>query len=129
VGPMDQREWASERTANADTWGPRDSEREQGACAKETGADRSAPLGSGRERGSEGVNVAVADGWVPPVKRSGRSHGLPGQGRAAWAEISFSFSPNFEMLFFIFSLGNSNQIQIQTISNMCIKQKNNLGSA
>jgi hypothetical protein len=32
-----------------------------------------------------------------------------GLGWAAWAEFGFSFSPNFEMLFFLFSLGNSNQ--------------------
>jgi hypothetical protein len=50
-----------------------------------------------------------------------------------WAKIGFPFSLEFLKAFlFIFLYGiksNSNQIQIQTFSNMCIKQKNNLGSA
>jgi hypothetical protein len=52
---------------------------------------------------------------------------------ALWAKIGFSFSREFLNAFiFIFSMdfkSSLNQIQIQTISNMCIKQKNNLGSA
>jgi hypothetical protein len=53
-------------------------------------------------------------------------------GWASWAEFRFSFSPEFLKAFlFIFSMdlkSNSNPNQIQTISHMCIKQKNNLGS-
>jgi hypothetical protein len=52
-------------------------QREKGACTKETGVDRSAPLGSGRERGSECTDAAIADRWVPPVRQSGRA-------RMAW---------------------------------------------
>jgi hypothetical protein len=51
---------------------------------------------------------------------------------ACWAKLRFSIFLEFPVAFlFIFSRvskSNSNQIQIQTISNMCIKQKNNLGS-
>jgi hypothetical protein len=50
-----------------------------------------------------------------------------------WAKIGFSFSRDFlNVSLFIFPMDfklNSNQIQIQTISSMCIKQKDNLGSA
>jgi hypothetical protein len=51
---------------------------------------------------------------------------------AVWAVIRFSIFLEFLIPFlFIFSM-DSNQIQtpiqIQMISNMCIKQKNNLGS-
>jgi hypothetical protein len=42
-----------------------------------------------------------------------RTRGLARPDWAGWAEIEFSFFLNFEMLFFLFSLGNSNQIQPQ----------------
>jgi hypothetical protein len=64
-------------------------------------------------------------GWVEWVER-------PRKG-GDWASLCFSFIPNFLIPFsFIFSFGfkfkhatNSNL----NIPNMCIKQKNNLGSA
>jgi hypothetical protein len=63
----------------------------------------------------------------------GRSRGLDGLSWAGWVELAFSFFLEFLIAFlFIFSRvskSNSNEMQIQTISNMCIKQKNKLGSA
>jgi hypothetical protein len=55
----------------------------------------------------------------------GRARGLGGPSWAGWAELAFSFFLEFLMAFLFISLGFSNQIQmqIQTISNMCIKQK------
>jgi hypothetical protein len=47
---------------------------------KETGADRSAPLGSGRDRESEYADMAVTDRWVPPVRQSERA-------RPGWAGL------------------------------------------
>jgi hypothetical protein len=86
-----------------------------------------------REGGKERARTrAVADRWDPPVRRSGRACVLARLGWAEWAEIAFSFSRDFPNAFlFIFSMdfkSNSNPIQIQPNSNMCIKQKNNLGS-
>jgi energy-converting hydrogenase Eha subunit G len=78
------------------------------------------------------VGAANADRWVPPFRQSGRARGLAGLGWAEWAECGFSIFWNFPKAFlFIFSMdfkSNSNPIQIQTNSNMFIKQKNNLGS-
>jgi hypothetical protein len=70
----------------------RKAERAQGACAKETGADRSAPLGSERERGSEFMDAAVADRWDPPVRRCGRA-------RVDWLGWAGLAEPNSVFLF------------------------------
>jgi hypothetical protein len=57
-----------------------------------------------------------------------RARGLAGPSWAGWAALPFSFSLNFLMLFHLFSLGFSIQIQfkfqIQNNSNMCNNSKN-----
>jgi hypothetical protein len=65
---------------------------------------------------------------------SGRAlAGQMGQSGGSWASSVFLFISKFLILFpFIFSSelnSNSNLIQIQTISNMCINQNDNLGSS
>jgi hypothetical protein len=95
------------------------------------GADYPAPPGRGRERERErerGRGPSLIGGTH--LLGVAGARGLAGLDQAKWDEISFSFSRDFQNAFiFIFSMdlkSNSNQIQIQTISNMCIKQKNNL---
>jgi hypothetical protein len=93
---------------------PRDSERSC-ACADEVGADRSAPLGSGRER-EESVRVrAGTDRWGPPFRgRRARAGGLSGSSWAAQAEWLFLFLGIFQLLFFFifYRVFNSNSNQI-----------------
>jgi hypothetical protein len=77
---------------------------------------------------------------VEGERERARTRAVGGRARVAWLSWTglngpnfvFLFLPNFKRLFYIFSMdfkSYSNQIQIQTISNLCIKQKNNLGSA
>jgi hypothetical protein len=68
--------------------GPRDRERGS-ARVKETCADRSAPLGSERER--EGAR----EGNLPPACQAARARGLAGSTWAGWASFPFSFSLDF----------------------------------
>jgi hypothetical protein len=69
--------------------------------AKETGADRSAPLGSERER--EGTHEGE------PACQAARARGLAGLSWASWAAFSFSFSLDFLIPFlFLFYIGFSN---------------------
>jgi hypothetical protein len=103
---------------------PRDSKR---SCTSvgEVGADKSAPLGSGRERERKARGRAGADRRGPPV-RGGRRAGL---GLMGWLGTKwlFLFPGIFQLLFyFIFSrVFNSNsKFQIQTNSNMCNNSKN-----
>jgi hypothetical protein len=62
---------------------------------KETGADRSAPLGSERER--EGARKTGADRRGPPVRggRLARGTGPGGLVWTGWTAFSFSFSLDF----------------------------------
>ena len=66
-------------------------QRERGARAKETGADRSVPLG----RGGEGVRVrereSDADMRGPPVSEAGRARGWTGLSWAALGQNGFFF--------------------------------------
>jgi hypothetical protein len=84
-------------------------QREGDACTRGIGADNSVPPGSEMERGE--------------CAGAGSSMGQVG---LKWG---FLFFLKFLMAFlFIFSRvfkSNSNQMQVQTISNMCIKQKDN----
>jgi hypothetical protein len=68
-GPTDGTQWsarASEQTSDrADEWGPRDSKR-RCAC-EEIGANKSAPLGSERERGKSERAREGADRRGPPI--------------------------------------------------------------
>jgi hypothetical protein len=77
-----------------------------------------------------------ADRWGPLVSGCGRLIGLDGpkgQGGRRFELLSFSFFEISNVFSILISLWFSNQtqtkFQIQTNSNMCIKQKNNLGSA
>jgi hypothetical protein len=89
----------------------------------------------GGERG-ERARVGWADRRGLPFRGSADARARQ-RARLRWAELGWlgqiGFFLEFLMAFlFIFSRvskSNSNQMQIQTISNMCIKQKNNLGSA
>jgi hypothetical protein len=125
---------AAERTGGrADERGPWDRERGGDAHAKEIGANKSTPLGSERERGKREREWAQEgiDGWGPPVRESWRAGARGGDGLIGlnWGFLIFW---NFPLLFHFIFFMDSNQIQtpiqIQIISNMCIKQKNNLGS-
>jgi hypothetical protein len=71
----------------------REAEREEGHAGEETGTDRSAPLGSERERGECVGERAAADRRGPPVRRRGRAAARPGG--AGWATFPFSFSLDF----------------------------------
>jgi hypothetical protein len=78
-----------------------------------------------REKESPRAWLALTDG----THLSGRADACGWLGRAGFNGLnSVSFFLGFSKRFyFLFSLWFSNQIQ--TNSNMCIKQKNNLGSA
>jgi hypothetical protein len=95
------------------------------------GADRPVPPGSRRERGRESARALT--GGVHLSGNACARAGLTGLSWAEWAKFGFSFSPIFLMPFiFIFSSelnSNSNTNSNSNISNMCIKSKNNLGSA
>jgi hypothetical protein len=126
----------------ADGWGPRASERAlvngrsalkgrthrtargSGRASEETGADTVAPPNNGREREGERARLALTGG--SHLSGGAGARGLAGSNWAERAEISFSIFLEFPNTFlFIFSMefnSNSNN------SNMCIKQKNNLGS-
>jgi hypothetical protein len=104
----------------------------QSDVAEDPGDVRECALASPRRREREGARGAetAAERWRPPVKRRGRT-----SARLGWAELGqlgcfafFSFSLNFLMIFHLFSLGFSIQIQfkfqIQTNSNMCNNSKN-----
>jgi hypothetical protein len=72
---------------------------------------------------------AIADRWGPPIRQ--RERARPGCAELARVGRNwFFFIPKiFKSFLFIFSIdfkSNSNQI---SNSNMCIKQKNNFGSA
>jgi hypothetical protein len=126
--PIEQRERASERAAEL-TSGARGTERVL-ACAEKTGADKSAPPGSERER--ERARDGADRHGVRLSGRGGHTGAHTGHGPswADWAELGFSFSLEFLMPFlFIFSSElNSNSNTNSNNSYMCIKQKNNLGS-
>jgi hypothetical protein len=129
--PRSERERARRRTVHdTDETGPQRRERESRRVHEETGNDNLAPPDSGRE-------IECVRGRGPSL--TGGTHLSSDAGThaawlgwASWAEFRFSFSPEFLKAFlFIFSMdlkSNSNPNQIQTISHMCIKQKNNLGS-
>jgi hypothetical protein len=79
-------------------------------------------------RGEHASARTAADRWGPPIKRHGRARtALLGWTGPTGLEVAFPFSRDFLNAFlFIFSSelnSNSNN------SNMCIKSKNNLGSA
>jgi hypothetical protein len=69
-------------------------------------------MGVGVDRGIEGECGLALIGGTRLSARAGAC-GLAGPGWAGWAEMEFSFFLIFEMLSFLFSLGNSNQIQPQ----------------
>jgi hypothetical protein len=122
---------ASERAVSSKARGPRD--RERGGHTRGELAPTARSHQPKRESGDARAQVG-ADRRGPTVSEGRtRARGrLAGPIWASWAEMVFSFSKEFLMPFlFIFSR-DSNQIQtpnqIQIISNMCVKQKNNLGS-
>jgi hypothetical protein len=129
VGPTEQREWASEWSAGLMS-GAHGTARE-GARARR----RLAP-GSERERKEH-----TGAGWRRQAgttyQREASAHvGLKWAGLGpAWAEMVFPFFSEFLIDFlFIFSSelnsnSNSNIDSNSNMSNICIKQKNNLGSA
>jgi hypothetical protein len=85
--------------------------RENGRVRERIGADRPIPPGSRREREREcvrGRGPSLTGGVHLTGDACAR---LAVLSWAEWAEIGFSFSPNFLMLFFLFSLWISNQIQ------------------
>jgi hypothetical protein len=98
---------------------------ERGSERAKKPARQSGPTGQREGERERARTRAVADWWDPPVRRSGHARGLAGLGWSGVGQILFSFSKEFLNAFlFIFSMdlkSNSNQIQIQTISNMCIK--------
>jgi hypothetical protein len=102
------------------------------ASAGEVGTDKSAPLGSGRERERRAPGHAGTNKRGPPVRGSrcaGTGACEAGPNGLAWAEIAFPFFQGFSNCFSIlFSLGFSIQIQtkfqLQTNSNMCNNSKN-----
>jgi hypothetical protein len=88
-------------------------QRENGRTCERNDADRTGPLGSGRERGRD-ARVG-ADRRGPPVRDWRRA----GVGSRAWlglvgrlGRIGFFYFPGiFQLLFYLFSLGFSIQIQ------------------
>jgi hypothetical protein len=78
---MCAREWATALTNRACR-----TQREQDACVKETGADRSAPPGRGR--GSEGARArAGADKQGPPINEGRARTRLA---RSSWAALGLN---------------------------------------
>jgi hypothetical protein len=69
-----------------------EAERERGAWARETGADRAAPLGRGRGEG-RALRETAADRWSPPVRRRRRVGARP-----RWARLD-QFGLNWDFLF------------------------------
>jgi hypothetical protein len=121
AGPTELRHRrASAQRARAPTRWPHWAEWERVGELARCGADRMGPHGG---ESGEGGRRACASGPTGPT----------GRNRGSWASLVFSFISEFLIPFpFIFSSefnSNSNLIQIQTISNMCINQKDNLGSA
>jgi hypothetical protein len=99
--------------------------REEGARrGRGGGANMLAP--PGRDKEGERTGVSDADKWDPPVRWSGRARCCLGRAGLNGQNSVFLFPRIFQTFLFLFSLWFSNQIQ--TNSNMCIKQKNNLGS-
>jgi hypothetical protein len=101
VGPRRRERRKGRVGQRLDDWrsGPA-RQRERGSKrAKETGADRLAPLGSGREREGARERGTAADRRGPPVKR---------RGRAAWLGLVGRLGC---FLFFFFS-GFSNSFSI-----------------
>jgi hypothetical protein len=74
----------------------REGEREEKRAGEETGADRSAPLGSEREREGERERELPLTGGVRLSGGAGaRARGLAGPSWAGWAAFPFSFSLDF----------------------------------
>jgi hypothetical protein len=71
---------------------PRDRERRGSERAKETGADRSAPLGSEREK--EGTRERLAPKGGVHLSGAAGARGT-GPGGLVWAEMAFFFSLDF----------------------------------
>jgi hypothetical protein len=84
--------------------------------------DKPAPQSSERERGREGARGLAPTGGVrlSGAEGAGARVGLVLLGRLGLKWV-FPFSREFLMLFYLFSLGFS--IQIQTNSNMCNNSK------
>jgi hypothetical protein len=90
---------------------PRDRERERDERAGEvTGADRSAPLGSEREKeGAREGELPLTGGVRLSGVADARARGLAWLSWVGWAAFSFSFSLDFLIPFlFSFSIGFSN---------------------
>jgi hypothetical protein len=86
-----------------------------------------------RERGESVGAGWRRQAWTTCQRKAGaRTRGSNGPSWAGWTEIRFSIFLEFLIAFLFYFLwvfkSISNQMQIQTISNMCIKQMNNLGS-
>jgi hypothetical protein len=80
--------------------GARVAEREEGRAGEETGADRSAPLGSERERESARERGRPLTGRVRLSGGAGAwARGLAGPSWAGWDAFPFSFSLDFLILF------------------------------
>jgi hypothetical protein len=121
---------SSRRAVSADRADPPGSERER-ACARRNLRRQASPTG---QREGESAQVkAGADRWVPPMRQSGRA-------RQVWlgwiglnGPIGFSYFLGFSKCFsFYFFYGIQIKFKPNSNSNnpnMCIKQKNNLGSA
>jgi hypothetical protein len=125
-----EREKRDARGNDSTTGDPGPKDRERGSArAKETGADRSAPLGSERER-ERALGFAPTGG----ARLSGREGARAREHTREWAAFSFYFSLDFLIPFiFLFLLGFQIQIQtrfqIQINSNLCNTSKNILSSA
>jgi hypothetical protein len=113
----------------ADKWGPLPIN-----CEREGRVRGCGWQGGPAKRGRGGARAGAPIGWAHLAARAGRGGGPnePNRPRGGddWASLVFIFISEFLIPFlFIFSSEfNSNSNQIQTISNMCIKQKDNLGS-
>jgi hypothetical protein len=66
-------------------------EREEGSEGLETGADRSAPLGSEREEGKGARGQTAADRRGPPVRAGWRAGAWPGWAELGWFGLLFLF--------------------------------------
>jgi hypothetical protein len=128
-GPQNRE--SGERTGSrADERGPQNSERR---CApEEISADKSAPLGSERERGERaGAGWCRQAGTTCQREAGARGGGgLDGPIWAVWAKIRFSIFLEFQNAFlFLFSLGIQIKFKHQfKYFQTCASQKNNLGS-
>jgi hypothetical protein len=86
--PASEGEYANEWSALTER--THQAERGSERAREETGANRLAPPGSGKER-ERSRTRAITNRWDSPVRRSGRARGLAGLDWAYWAEMSFSF--------------------------------------